>query len=78
MIRQKTATIVALIKKQADGVALAETHLEFHTVLADDEAFRSGSARVELWRGFSSGCATDVTGKGFVIETRGERREARG
>ena len=48
MAGQKTSAIVALVQKQADGIAFVEAHLETDAVLQNLKPLRRGFAKDEL------------------------------
>ena len=73
MAGQKTAAIVALIQKQADGIAFVETHLVADAVFQNLKPLRRSFAKDQLRRGFGRGGAADLARKNFVI--RAARRK---
>ena len=72
---QEPAPVVALIEKQADGVALGETEFKLNAILADCEPLWGRVAEDQLWRSLRQRRAAHLPIEELVIgATRIHRR----
>ena len=67
MVHQKTSTIVPLIKKQPDGIALVETHLERQPIFQNRERAGRRFAQHKQRGGLFASTPPNIAVKKFMI-----------